>query len=168
MDRDHFFLRIGEICLDESSDLVSLSPRALVTLLHLRTGDWEQACAHLALSDPKVDCIARTDTARSRMYAACLLAFLKMKSESRPDGEAKAALADLYGEDVTDEIMNFARRADKILGCYRLPDCGDCAGCPAAPECAYESWRRLETGMETRMRENPIDQKALAKLFKPR
>jgi ribosomal protein S12 methylthiotransferase accessory factor len=168
MDWDRFFLRIGEICLDESSDLLSLSPRALITLLHLCTGDWQKAYAHLALSNPEVDSIARTDTARSRLYAACLLAFLKLRSEDRSDEKAKAALADLYGEVVTDEIIHFTGRTDKILGCYRLPDCGDCASCPAAPECAYEEWRKMEAGMETRMRENPIDQKQLARIFRPR
>lgn len=95
----------------------------------------------------------------SYLYQAMFL-FLKKLAGEVPEKEAESQIAEYFGRQHTDELLDFLSM--KSLG---VPNCGECSRCPLKEECMYDKWKQRIDAINDTKKGNFPDQANLKKLF---
>ncbi len=148
-----------------SSDYFSISPRALLALLHICVKDYKRAFFNLnrCLLDDRKD--FNISKIRLDNYYSSLLLALRFKVESMPEQKIQKSLITIYGEDIAARITAFFKNPEEVLHGLPFPTCGNCSTCMIKGSCCYPEWERIQAKLYVNMEENPLDQYNLSPLF---
>ncbi|WP_105617118.1 YcaO-like family protein [Vallitalea okinawensis] len=92
-------------------------------------------------------------------YYQCLMQYLEMKIDNRPDGYIYETLKDFYDIVLIDHVIldfepsNILNKHPKIFNCF------NCEGCPVNRHCSYVDTREVYSELKETYGENEINQK---------
>lgn len=131
----------------------------LLTFLNHRVGNYRGALESLQTY------LANRPAIKNRGYFVGALAYFRLRADGYGIAEAKLDLKKLFGDKVSEELVDDLADPAKAFDHWVLPRCGDCDSCPVTAACCYDEWSKFTDKITAKMASVTIDQRDLAALF---
>ena len=150
------FKKLFNITIDKSSQLNELEITYILSLICIKLEDYKKAFKYLSIY--LKDNHSQFENTR---YGMCCLFYLKLKSENYSEDKIRDNIDDIFGNELTNEVISDMKNTDDIFTNLNLPVCGDCISCSIREECYYDRWKQVRNRVKIEMKKNLIDQRHL-------
>ena len=149
------------IFIDESAHFRQFDKLTyLLGMLFFRTGNYEKSYKYLDIYIKEYGKeLGNLD------YYSCVLLYLRLKTDKMSEKEINAILKNIFGEKLSQEVINDLSKPEDCFKYFTLPECGECTGCPIKQECKYEKWNEINTKIIQKIESNPINQEGISNIF---
>lgn len=165
-DYGSFTKDFASINLKQNSDLYSLSINYLLSLLNLRVENYKKAAYYL---NCHLELLKESNISLTNLnYYKCVLFYLELRSINKDETSIFHSLKSIFGQSLVEEVIEDTKNPEKVFQYLKLPTCGNCNSCKIQDDCYYYNWKRTVNKLNEKMKQNPIDQMKLSKIFNNR
>lgn len=151
------------LVLDFRSDLYILNLQYLLSLLYYKIGKYEQAMYYL---DVYLNNLSENEKYLYNIaYFRCAVYYFKFLSQNKPSDVILESLRGMFGEELSNEILQDLENPDDVFQYLKLPTCGNCSTCSVCHECKYEEWKDVILKLQDKIDRNLPDQLTLSSYF---
>ncbi len=147
---------------NENKDLNDIPIEIFIFMLSFKIKKYKQAHDFLEIYLKNT---INKDNRSSLLYLLCIRDYLRFILKKAAHAEIIKSLKLIYGENLTNEVMNDFNTEDNILKNYSFPSCFNCEMCNVYYDCKYFHILKYVKKLQIRSEDMQISQKNLDDVF---